>query len=171
MYKYYLVVVLAIVASVFLNPGYSLSQSAESEVNTLKGLQGVGVAVEDIDAEAVTDGLDKAKLLAAVTQKLKKAKIKVYTDMELPTVSGQPTLVVNINTVKHPGPIYIFTAALDFNQIVILKRNKGLTAVSPTWSVLTTGGSVPEDLIDKVQSFIDPMVDSFIADYKRANPK
>ena len=142
----------------------------ESEVNTLKGLQGVGVAVEDIGADAVTDGLDKAKLLASVIQKLKTAKIKVYTDIELPTVSGQPTLVVNINTVKHPGPIYIFTAALDLDQIVILERNKGLTAVSPTWSVLTTGGSVPGNLIEDVLSFIDPMVDSFIADYKKANP-
>jgi len=171
MYKYCLITVLAVVMSVLLNPGYSLCQSADSEVNTLKGLQGIGVAVEGIDADAAADGLNKAKLLSAVTQKLKKAKIKVFTNMELQTVSGQPTLVVNINAIKQPGPIYIFTTALDLNQIVLLSRNKGITSVSPTWSVLTTGGSLPEDLTDNVQSSLDPMLDSFIADYKKANTK
>jgi hypothetical protein len=79
-------------------------------------------------------------------------------------------LLVNVNTSKQPGPIYIFSVTLDLNQIVLLSRNNGLTAVSPTWTVLTTGGAVPEDLMKNVQAALNPMLDSFIADYKKANP-
>ncbi|MEX0998772.1 MAG: hypothetical protein WD000_02260, partial [Thermodesulfobacteriota bacterium] len=72
---------------------------------------------------------------------------------------------------KQHGPIYLFTATLDFTQIVLLERNPGLTAVSPTWTVLTTGGALPEDLQTNVQAALDPMLDSFITDYRKANPK
>jgi len=171
MYRYSLNIVLIAALSILFNHGYALSQDAASDMNTLKGLKGIGVSVGDIDADAAADGLDKDRIAAAIARKLKKAGIKVFTDLELRTVSGQPQLVVNINTLKQPGPIYIFTAALDLNQIVVLERNQGLTAVSPTWSVLTTGGSLPEDLSANVQASLNPMLDSFISDYKKANPK
>lgn len=149
----------------------SFAQADAVEINTLKGLKGIGVNVEDIDTEAAVDGLSKDKLLKVITNKLKKSGIKVYTDLELRTISGQPQLVLSINPIKLPGPIYIFTVALDFNQIVLLERNTGLTSVSPTWTVLTTGGSVPEDLSKTVEAAILPMLDRFIADYNKANPK
>lgn len=148
----------------------SFSQGNQAEINTLKGIKGIGVSVEDIDADAVAEGLNKDKLLQLITQKLKKSGVKVLTDLELRTVSGQPKLVLNVNSIKQPGPIYIFTTTLDLTQIVLLERNKGLTAVSPTWTVLTTGGSLPEDLAATVQASIDPMLESFITDYKKANP-
>ena len=73
-------------------------------------------------------------------------------------------MVVNINTAKQPGPIYIFTTTLDFNQMVVRKRNRALTAASPTWTVLTTGGELDEDLHKNVEFSLKPMVDNFIAD-------
>ena len=156
---------------VLMTADYSFSQSHQAEINTLKGLKGIGVSVGNIDTDAVADGLSKTKLLTSITEKLKSSDIKVFTDLELRTIGGQPRLVLNVNTVKQPGPIYIFTLTLDFNQIVLLERNNGLTAVSPTWSVLTTGGTLPEDLSASVQTALDPMVDSFISDFQKANPK
>lgn len=151
---------------------YSYSQGNSAEINTLKGLKtiGIGVGVEEIDADAAADGLDKKRLVKMVTQQLKKSGIKVLTDLELGSVKGQPMLLVNINTVKQPGPIYIYTTSLDLNQIVILDRNRRLTAVSPTWTVLITGGALPEDLYKSVEASLKPMLDSFISDYKMANP-
>lgn len=156
--------------SLLIIPHDSFSQGNQAEINTLKGIKGIGLSVEDIDADAAADGLSKDKLLKVITQKLKKSGIKVFTDLELRTISGQPQLVLNINSIKQPGPIYIFTTTLDLTQIVLLERNKGLTAVSPTWTVLTTGGSLPEDLAATVDASIDPMLESFITDYKKANP-
>jgi len=156
---------------VLMTADYSFSQSDQAEINTLKGLKGIGVSVGNIDTDAAADGLSKTKLLTYLTEKLKKSDIKVFADLELRTIGGQPRLVLNVNTVKQPGPIYIFTVTLDFNQIVLLERNSGLTAVSPTWSVLTTGGTLPEDLSASVQAALDPMVDSFISDFQKANPK
>ena len=171
MYRYTFIIAFAIILSAVINPVYSYSEKTGASTNTLKGLKGIGVSVQGIDSEASKDGLDAAKLKKSVTQKLKHAGIKVYADVELTTIQGQPELVVNINAVKAPGPIYIFTTTLDFNQIVLLQRNTGLTAISPTWSVLSTGGSNPEDLLDNVQASVDKMLDSFIADFQKANPK
>mgnify|MGYP000899632370 CR=1 FL=1 len=170
MYRYSIISLLVLTAVVMMMVSDSFSQGNQAEINTLKGMKGIGVSVEDIDADAMAEGLNKDKLLKVITQKLKKAGVKVLTDLELRTVSGQPQLVLNINSIKQPGPIYIFTTTLDLTQIVILERNKGLTAVSPTWTVLTTGGSLPEDLVATVQASIDPMLESFITDYKKANP-
>ena len=83
----------------------SFSQGNQAEINTLKGIKGIGVSVEDIDADAVAEGLNKDKLLELITQKLKKSGVKVLTDLELRTVSGQPKLVLNINSIKQPGPL------------------------------------------------------------------
>lgn len=170
MHRYSIISLLVLTAVVMMMVSDSFSQGNQAEINTLKGMKGIGVSVEDIDADAMAEGLNKDKLLKVITQKLKKAGVKVLTDLELRTVSGQPQLVLNISSIKQPGPIYIFTTTLDLTQIVILERNKGLTAVSPTWTVLTTGGSLPEDLVATVQASIDPMLESFITDYKKANP-
>ena len=163
---------LVLIIMTFMVSNYSFSQGNSAEINTLKGLKstGIGVSVEQIDADAQADGLDKSKLLKTVTQKLKKSGIKVVSDNELSAIKGQPKLVVSINTVKQPGPIYIFTTAVDLNQIVVLDRNRGLTSISPTWTVLTTGGSLPEDLYNNVEASLVPMLDSFITDFKKANP-
>ncbi len=170
MFRYSIIVVLVLSISLLMISPDSFSQGDQAEINTLKGIKGIGVSVEDIDADAVAEGLNKDKLLQLITQKLKKSGVKVLTDLELRTVSGQPKLVLNINSIKQPGPIYIFTTTLDLTQIVLLERNKGLTSVSPTWTVLTTGGSLPEDLAATVQASVDPMLESFITDYKKANP-
>ncbi len=163
--------VLVLVFTCLMISTNSFSQGDQAETNTLKGLKGIGVGVEDIDADAVADGLKKQYLVKIITQNLKKSGVKVLTDQEVGTIAGQPKLVLSINSTKQPGPIYIFTATLDFNQVVMLQRSPGLTAVSPTWTVLTTGGALPEDLSTSVQAALDPMLDSFIADYRKANPK
>jgi len=171
MVRYSIISLLLLLGSVFVVPFLSYAQGDQAQVNTLKGLKGIGVSIGDIDPDATADGLNSPKLLSEVTKKLKKSGIKVFTEVELPTIAGQPMLLVNVNTSKQPGPIYIFSLTLDLNQIVLLSRNNGLTAVSPTWTVLTTGGALPEDLMKNVQAALNPMLDSFIADYKKANPK
>ena len=158
--------------SVLMISNYSFSQGNSAEINTLKGLKsvGIGVGIEQVDADAAAAGLDTSKLRQMIVKKLKKSGIKVLTDQEVGTVKGQPMLIVNINTVKQPGPIFIFTTAVDLNQIVVLDRNRALTALSPTWTVLTTGGALPEDLYNSVEASLGPMLDSFIVDFKKANP-
>lgn len=171
MLRYSVITFLVFIFSISMIQPSSFSQGDQAEINTLRGLKAIGVSVQDVDSDAKADGLNNQTLLKSINNKLKKAGIKVMTSQELGTSLGQPQLVLNVNTTKQPGPIYLFTATLDFNQIVLLQRNSRLSAVSPTWSVLTTGGALPEDLAKNVKAAVDPMLDSFIADYKKANPK
>ncbi|MEM7008607.1 MAG: hypothetical protein AAF462_05660 [Thermodesulfobacteriota bacterium] len=172
MNRLFVIPVLLFISAVLAIPNNSFSQASPAELATLQGLnqKGIGVRVENVDADAAADGLDVKKLEKIITQKIKKAGVKVITNQEVNTLPGQPRLVLNINTVKQPGPIYIYTTSLDVYQIVILARNNSLSAVSPTWSVLTTGGALPEDLHKSVEASLAPLLDSFIRDYKVANP-
>ena len=166
------IALLVLVLSVLMISNYSFSQGNSAELNTLKGLKsvGIGVGVEQVDTDAAAAGLDTSKLRKMITQKLKKSGIKVLTDQEVGAVKGQSMLFVNLNTVKQPGPIFIYTTALDLTQVVVLDRNRALTSISPTWTVLTTGGALPEDLYKSVEASLEPMLDSFIIDFKKANP-
>ncbi|MEX0999652.1 MAG: hypothetical protein WD000_06805, partial [Thermodesulfobacteriota bacterium] len=105
MFRYTIMAVLVLFVSSLMISTYSFSQGDQAEMNTLKGLKGIGVSVEDIDADAAADGLNKQKLLTVITQKLKKSGVKVLTDQEVGTISGQPKLVLNIYSTKQPGPI------------------------------------------------------------------
>ena len=86
-----MITVVMLFVVVLMTAGYSFSQSDPAEVNTLKGLKGIGVSVGNIDTDAAADGLSKTKLLTSITEKLKKSDIKVFTDLELRTIGGQPT--------------------------------------------------------------------------------
>jgi hypothetical protein len=75
MFRYTIMTVLVLFVSSLMISTYSFSQGDQAEMNTLKGLKGIGVSVEDIDADAAADGLNNKKLLSAITQKLKKPGI------------------------------------------------------------------------------------------------
>jgi hypothetical protein len=75
MVRYTIMTVLVLFVSSLMISTYSFSQGDQAEMNTLKGLKGIGVSVEDIDADAAADGLNNKKLLSAITQKLKKPGI------------------------------------------------------------------------------------------------
>ncbi len=146
------------------------SREAAPEIESMRGLGGIGVEIDEIDPEAVNDGLNGDKLLVTVTQALKGAGIKVVAKNELSAVKGTPSLFVNINTIKHSGGVYSFTVNIGLGQLVTLARDPGIKVIAPTWSVLGTGASLPEDLSTDVEKYVKLLVDRFVEDYKAVNP-
>lgn len=149
----------------------SYSQDEVAETESMKGVDGVGVRVDEIDPKAAADGLNKDKILSAVSDELKKAGIKVLSTAETTQAKGKPTLYVSINTIKHPGDVYSFTVSVSFDQLVTLVRNQKIQLMSPTWTVLGTGASIPANLGADAEKYVQLMVQKFIDDFKVANPK
>lgn len=66
---------------------------------------------------------------------------------------------------------YSFTVNLGLEQIVIPARNQDIKLRSPTWSVIGTGASLPEDLDSDIEKYVKILVDRFIEQYKSVNIK
>src|SRR2546430_1281063 len=83
----------------YATAGDSEALSAERlQRETLKGLSGVGVLVENLRADVEAEGLRKADILTDVELRLRKNGIKVLTGTEqskAPATAGAPCLYVS----------------------------------------------------------------------------
>ncbi len=160
-----------LIASIFIISAGVIAQDLPAEIKSLKGIDGVGVEVEEMDTEALKDGLNGDALESIVTQSLSGAGIKVLSEASVSASKGAPSLFVSINTIKHSGGVYSFTVNLGLEQVVFLARNPDIKLKAPTWSVIGTGASLPEDLNSDVGKYVKILVDRFIEQYKSVNIK
>ena len=169
--------VLAPALILFLTSLPFLTEAAEDRI-PFRGLKEVGVFVEDIDPEAIKDGLSKEQIKTDVESKLREAGIKVVPvekSLPLPT---SPYLYIIVNTVKFlSGLEYVYGTSVQLKQVVALERGK---TVKPSRALLwaTTweksdgvGITWVKDLVENVRQHINDKVDAFINDYSAANPK
>lgn len=131
---------------------------------TLKGLTTIMVVVERLTPEAGRDGLTKEQLRTDVEARLRKAGITVTSSIE------EAYLYLNVFTVKGSSELYAYHIRLEFNQEVILKRNRNVSLPAPTWS-LDLGGTVGAKKLHEVRDDVADMVDKFINAYLEQNPK
>lgn len=135
---------------------------------TLKGITAIRVAVEKLPPEAERDGLTRDQLQTDVEARLRKAGIKVTSTSVENKVS--PYLHLNVSTVKNPPGFYAFNIRLEFNQGVILERNRNVLVPAPTWSIDFLGTVGAQRLRD-VRSTVAAGLDKFINAYLEQNPK
>ncbi|MCX5895699.1 MAG: hypothetical protein NTZ51_07715 [Proteobacteria bacterium] len=136
----------------------------------LTGLKGVGVVVEDIAPEVERDGLSARQIQADVEQQLRTSGIKVLTEKEFEKSPGMPYLYVNIFTFKDDTGMYAYHITVALKQMVSLVRKPSATLSATTWKA-SVGGTVGENKLADIRSFVKESVDRFIKDYSAANQK
>jgi len=146
----------------------------DSEPNrqTLRGLQGVKVLVEDLGSDIERLGLTKAQLTVDTETKLRKAGIKVLTQEECLQTPGEPYLYVNINinTGKPGDDKYSYSIDIGVIQNVLLQRDPRTKSYSVTWS---TGGVgiVEKESVGSLRTSVDEVVNLFVTAFDSVNPK
>ena len=143
------------------------------------GLKAVAVFVENIDQEAIKDGLNKEQIKTDVELRIREAGIKVVSVEKcltlLPTSSY---LYVIVSTVKFfSGLEYVYGTSVQLKQQVVIERKK--TEIpskaylwATTWEKSDGVGITPvEDLVRNVREHLNEKVDDFINDYLAENPK
>jgi hypothetical protein len=146
----------------------------DSDVNreTLRGLKGVRVLVEDLASEVGKAGLTKNQLQADIEDKLRKAGIKALTQDECFATPGEPYLYVNINlNFRKADPnIYSFSMDIGVIQNVTLDRDPKQKTYAATWS---TGGvgSIEKEFLPRLKDSVDDLLNLFIKSYLAVNPK
>ncbi|MGH8007246.1 MAG: hypothetical protein ACREQ3_09575, partial [Candidatus Binatia bacterium] len=136
---------------------------------TLRGLTGVAVTIEDLAPQAERDGLSKVQLRGDVEQTLRQAQIRVLSEEERQATLGNPTLSVHVGTFKM-GDVYSLCIEVTLKQVVILKRTANIERLVETWETkgVGTGGAFQ---LQGVRQGVIIKVGEFVTAYRAVNPQ
>jgi hypothetical protein len=153
----------------FISP--TLLHAGDSDRESLKGLTGVRVLVENINPEAERGGLSAANIQTDMELMLRKAGIRVLSKEEWSLTPGLPSLYVKVVVHKRfPYELYVYGITVGLEQVVMLSRNMQ-TVVAPTWSTDGAIGTVGVSQLSIVRDDVKDEVDKFINAFLAENPK
>lgn len=138
---------------------------------SLRGIQGLGVLIENLGSDVEAAGLHEADIQTDVELKLRLAGIKVITVPESYKQPGAPRLYViaHVN-LSNQQPI-IYAISVQLQQGVVLERNSALSISATTWSSSPIVELFPFRDTQKIRDMIRDRVDQFINAYLSVNPK
>jgi len=151
----------------------SLAHAATPEQReSLRGLQGVEVVIEDIKSDAQADGLSQEALRAAVELILRSRGIRVLTPSERSAMPSKPYLYVHVGTDKNSLGQYAFNARVELHQAVSLVHRPQHIVLAPTWSTPDKFRTVGQQTMRMwIINSIEPLVREFVDDFRAVNPR
>ena len=148
-----------------------LAAADDRDRKSLRDLDGVRVAIEDLSPAVEAKGFSKDLLRKALESKLEQAGIRVMNAGEFPV--GDPFLDVRVTVTKETSRLVGCNVELKFIQIVFLRRNPSVTFNrSETWRAEGHMEIVPSSqLAKKIRQDLADQVEQFIAAFRAVNPK
>lgn len=147
-----------------------LGAADERDRESLRDLDGVRVAVEDLSLAFPLKGVTSDALKKAVTTKLQQAGIAVLNSGEFPV--GDPYLRVQVTTTKQNSGLAGYNVEIDFVQIVFMRRNPSVTFNrAQTWKARgRIGLASTARLAQAIMQELLAQLDQFISAYRSVNP-
>jgi hypothetical protein len=140
---------------------------SEQTRESLRGIKGVRVVVEDVSADAVRDGLTRDQIQTDVELRLRKAGINVVNN----TPAARAILSIYAHLLKANGNLgYIYNCDVHLAQLVTANAN-GVSVVATTWSTGMLGGVESSNMPRTIRDNIGDLVDDFLNAYLSVNPK
>jgi hypothetical protein len=156
--------------SLALLPAALFASDSKAARQSLKGLTGFAVIVEDVGSKK-TAGVEPDKIKTNVEAKLKAAGIKILSAEEAAKAAGDPHLSVNLDSVTGKDNTVSFELTIAVFQSCILARDASMKVPAcNTWSRGKVGrahSSIPAFIDQQVAS----EVDAFLKAYAEVNPK
>jgi len=135
---------------------------------TLRGLSGVNVQVEPVNADAEGDGLLRTDLQTDVESALREAGFEVVTQSRLfAAVPGTPVLHCDVMTAGF-GERYVYSIRLELWQAVRLVRDPSAQALAVTWFAPQLIGMVTKESLFTLRQTVRSTVDEFVRDCRAA---
>ena len=166
--RYVVIAVLMILTCLDL----SMAQTRDQQRESLRGLQGVEVVIEDIRPDAQADGLSQETIHAAVELILRSNGIRVLTQSESLKTPVAPYLYVHVGTDKNSAGQYSFNSRVELHQAVSLVHRPQQIMLAPTWfppGKFRTVGQ--QNMRLWVINSIEPLVKEFANDFLAVNPR
>ena len=125
----------------------------------LKGIDTIFVLIETLDEDAREAGVNVERLKTVVELRLRREGIVVAEELD----GTIPYLYVNISVAGKA-----FHVSLDLNERVDLCRDASIRCRAKTWDTGTTGTPAKPDFVD---ACLSELLDEFLNDWYKANPK
>ena len=143
----------------------------DHRAQTLKGIQGMQVVVEDFAPPVVEAGMTSEKLQTDVELKLRLAGIKVLTESEMLNTPGYPTLYVVVTVLLTDTGLWVNSVEIEFQQAVNLRRNGASFVSATTWRDRSVGMVGRSLAVESIRNAVKDHVDKFINAYLSVNPR
>jgi hypothetical protein len=158
-----------IVALLVLLTGLAVDASAQMFIttgrDTLRGLPGVEVAIEQLEPELERDGLAGAAIREDIVQRLRAAGITVYASQNENPSEAKPYLYVDVNAVRLGGQnLYAIALQVQMRQTLRSPVTSSNIVDAMTWDARTVL-VVKSDNLVAVGDTIQEYVDHFIQDW------
>jgi hypothetical protein len=160
--------ILAVMGLVFLFTS-TANPAPQSEIESLRGLEGVYVFVEELNKETKRElPFDENQIRADAELKLRTAGIKVLTRNEFFNTSGSYLyLQLTVGSLPMLSGFY-YNINVNLRQQVILKRSSR-SLYGTTWDT-NYAGFVSRSVASSIRDAIKARVDEFVNDYLSVNP-
>lgn len=146
---------------------------SETSRQTLSGLRGVHVLVEDLQPNIVkfSDKFNFSKddLRKGVESKLRRAGVKVLSRNEWLASPGRPILCVAVNTHQREKYWWAYDIRVELYQMASLEVNPATKAMVSTWSTNMTG-VVNIGTLNTLNEPVKVLTDLFINAFLSVNP-
>jgi len=162
--------VAAVFVGVLLVVAAPVRADDERQRQTLAGLKGVSIVVEDVNPDVEKDGLTAATLHTDMEQELRQAGIAVLTENQAARAPGAPHLYLKLSAMKHGAGFYAFHIQLGVRQRVILLRASRGIGFATTWSATDVLGTVAWANLPSIRDDVMTKVDQFVKAYLAVNP-
>ncbi len=150
----------------------STSQAASPEErDSLRGLPGVEVVIEDIDLDAQADGLSQEAVLTAVERILRSSDIRVLTRTESYKTPPEPHLYVRVAILADNNSGYALSALVELHQRASLLHRPQRKMSTATWSIRSIGIVGRNQIRNVISKIIEPQVKEFANDFLAVNPR
>ncbi|UCC96759.1 MAG: hypothetical protein JSW66_13045 [Phycisphaerales bacterium] len=153
----------------------ALSANSYAKLNPRQeSLRGVRALAIDITCsqDGKEAGLTEEELTEAVREQLEQAGLKVMPRNLWGRVPGRCQLKAIVQLYEPSGlETFIYNIRLHFVQTATLERSPETTVDATTWDLTWLAHSSKERLAEAIAENLEIMADSFIKDYRAANPQ
>lgn len=164
---------LVITFLLFFTPSKSLPLS---NMESLKGLKGIEVLIEELNPELENLNLTMIQMQSEVESKLRKAGVPVLSKEENEKIQPlrKPYLYIRINSSKLSSrrESIAYNIGIALNQQVTLRGQADATKCffAPTWYTSVVGAAGRKN-VQEILDAVQDLTDKFIDAYLKANPK
>jgi hypothetical protein len=147
-----------------------LAQAIDAERESLLGLPGVGVVIEEIAADVQADGLSMEDMRIAVELILRSSGIRVLSEPERFATESSPYLDIMVIGYKDT-PLYTLCVEIQLRQIVLLTSRPNQKMFVSTWSRNSLISIGANKLRDVISGSVEPKAKEFANDFLIVNPR
>jgi len=165
--KFYTMLATLIISLFFINT-VEAQTFAANQKESLRGLNAMLLVVDFVQDALVIEEVNREQLELEIRRRMAANGIRNMSEAEWARSEGVPYLHVYLNTIRSEMGFFTYRIEVNLSQEIILKRNRSVSMMAPTWQTGTLGAIGVGRLAD-LRTEILHLVDIFLEDHKSVN--